>query len=113
MCILFFCIFISVVFRDTPRKRGGPVAGSSGAARFSSSTGSSSAEPQLEEVVDENFPVGSLCLVACGLKLNLSTFFFLFISVALSLCSAFLAILFLHSLYAFFPFTATGDPKRT
>lgn len=73
------------------------MTGSSGAARFSSSTGSTSAEPQLEEVVDENFPVGSVCLVACGLKLNISTFFF-FISVALSLCSAFLAILFLHSL---------------
>lgn len=47
----------SVAYRDTPRKRAGAVSGSSGAGRLNTTTSGFSAEPQLEEVVDENFPV--------------------------------------------------------
>lgn len=49
MLVLSCPCHFSVDFRDTPRKRAGAVSGSSGF----------SAEPQLEEVVDENFPVRS------------------------------------------------------
>lgn len=47
----------SVVFRDTPRKRSGAPSGSSAPSRSATAAGSSSAEPQPEEAVDENFPV--------------------------------------------------------
>ncbi|XP_031608538.1 protein NPAT isoform X1 [Oreochromis aureus] len=41
---------------DTPRKRSGALSGSSAPGRSATPAGSSSAEPQPEEVVDENFP---------------------------------------------------------
>ncbi|XP_013124832.1 protein NPAT isoform X2 [Oreochromis niloticus] len=42
---------------DTPRKRSGALSGSSAPGRSATPAGSSSAEPQPEEVVDENFPL--------------------------------------------------------
>lgn len=47
----------SVAFRDTPRKRGGALTGSSGPGRSAPPPSSLSGEPQPDEVVDENFPV--------------------------------------------------------
>ncbi|XP_019720563.1 protein NPAT isoform X2 [Hippocampus comes] len=41
---------------DTPRKRSGALGGSSGASKHSTPASNVTAEPQLEEVVDENFP---------------------------------------------------------
>ncbi|KAL3992133.1 ubiquitin-conjugating enzyme E2 G1 [Sarotherodon galilaeus] len=41
---------------DTPRKRSGALSGASAPGRSATAAGSSSAEPQPEEVVDENFP---------------------------------------------------------
>ncbi|KAM9359134.1 protein NPAT [Symphorus nematophorus] len=41
---------------DTPRKRGGAVSGSSGPGRCATTATTLNAEPQPEEVVDENFP---------------------------------------------------------
>uniref|UniRef100_A0AAX7VWE9 Protein NPAT C-terminal domain-containing protein n=1 Tax=Astatotilapia calliptera TaxID=8154 RepID=A0AAX7VWE9_ASTCA len=41
---------------DTPRKRSGAPSGSSAPSRSATAAGSSSAEPQPEEAVDENFP---------------------------------------------------------
>ncbi|XP_041851370.1 protein NPAT [Melanotaenia boesemani] len=41
---------------ETPRKRSGAVSGSSGPPRSATTVSSVSAEPQPEEVVDENFP---------------------------------------------------------
>ncbi|XP_040903087.1 protein NPAT [Toxotes jaculatrix] len=41
---------------DTPRKRSGALSGSSGPGRSATTTTSLTAEPQPEEVVDENFP---------------------------------------------------------
>lgn len=57
MLILSCPCHFTVAFRDTPRKRAGAVSGSSGASRFNTTASGFSAEPQLEEVVDENFPV--------------------------------------------------------
>lgn len=65
-CSAFALIVIpAAVSRDTPRKRAAaPAAGiASGANRCSTAVTGSSAEPQLEEVVDENFPVSRWRLV--------------------------------------------------
>lgn len=58
-CTYCFVHLPSVAFRDTPRKRGGAVSGSSSLARCATPAAGVSAEPQLEEAVDENFPVRS------------------------------------------------------
>ncbi|KAG8002135.1 Protein NPAT, partial [Nibea albiflora] len=42
--------------KDTPRKRGGAVSGSSGLARCAMTASTVNPEPQPEEAVDENFP---------------------------------------------------------
>lgn len=47
----------SAAIRDTPRKRSSALSGSSGTGRSTMIVGNHSAEPQPEEVVDENFPV--------------------------------------------------------
>lgn len=54
-----FTVTSAAVSRDTPRKRAAAAAAgvASGANRCSTAVTGSSAEPQLEEVVDENFPV--------------------------------------------------------
>ena len=50
-------IIIFADFRDTPRKRSGASSGSGGPGRSATTVSSVIAEPEPEEVVDENFPV--------------------------------------------------------
>lgn len=69
LCMLAAISIIFSAFRDTPRKRGGAMSGSSGSGRSATTVCSINAEPQPEEAVDENFPVSrSVCL------LNIKTF---------------------------------------
>lgn len=59
---------LASVSRDTPRKRAA-AAGAAGAAnRCPTATGGSAADPQLEEVVDENFPVSGFIALQGGLS---------------------------------------------
>lgn len=56
-------LILSAAFRDTPRKRAGTGTGtgagtgSSTPGRYATTSGGIAAEPQLEEAVDESFPV--------------------------------------------------------
>lgn len=50
-------VLFAAFSRDTPRKRAGAASVPSATNRCSTAASGSSADPQLEEVVDENFPV--------------------------------------------------------
>lgn len=75
-------IIFSAACRDTPRKRSGAPSGSSGPGRGPMTVSNLGAEPQPEEVVDENFPVNIvdlkssdyLIIYACLILLNTENF---------------------------------------
>lgn len=50
-------VLFATVCRDTPRKRAGAAAVASATSRSVAIVSGGSTDPQLEEVVDENFPV--------------------------------------------------------